>query len=226
MKKHGFTMAEMLVTMGIIGVVATIMIPVIGNARPNVEMVMLKKAYYNTSRVVSELINDDELYPENDEDEAHDGFSNITLEDQLGHEARFRGVEYSGESKFCGLFAAKLNAPGAASPDTICSSQEDLPNGNFITADGAAWSMPVGSMANGGIIGVDVNGPNKGNNCSDGSVGTACGEGVAPDQFGISVGKYGEVALQSDLAREYIRSQNTSRKYAETVECMAKGTCK
>ena len=66
--KSGFTMAETIVTLGIVGVLAVISLTAIHNAKPNEEAVLLRKAYYELNRVVKELVNDDDLYPGMDKD--------------------------------------------------------------------------------------------------------------------------------------------------------------
>ena len=220
-KKSGFTLAEVLITLAIIGVVAAIMLPAIKNAQPNKEMALVKKAYYNTTRLVSELINDEDFYPER-EDEALSGFSNVSIIDQVGdHEARFQGREYSGPGKFCGLFAAKINT--VSEPN--CNARVDLSaGGNFRTPDGIIWSMPVGTWANGTEdIYVDVNGdgPNRRPNCTrdDGMENAQncadLGNDVGPDQFLFRIHRNGRVELISNITRQYISSTHVNWPYKE-----------
>ena len=82
--KRGFTMAEMLVCLAIISVIATILIPTLGRIKPNKEKTMFKKAYQITERVIYELVNDPELYPATD---INAGFDNI-------REVQYNGVSY------------------------------------------------------------------------------------------------------------------------------------
>ena len=65
--KKGFTLAEILGTMTLIGVVAAMTLPVIVQARPNKELIMFRKAYAETTRIVNDLINDEDLYPDAEE---------------------------------------------------------------------------------------------------------------------------------------------------------------
>ena len=220
-KLKGFTMAEMLVTMAILGVIASVTLPIINQSRPNEEMIMLKKAYYNTARVVSELINDEDLYPEYDEDAEQSGFSNTA-------KAKINNSEYySGSSKFCHLFAAKLNAR-----DVRCNARIGLNNGgNFKTLDGIVWSMPFGNFSGTEYIAVDTNGT-KNNNCSlrsnlGGSVGglRPCQGTKAPDQFVFTLDKFGGFQVVGDIEQQYVISTNTGRNYQRTVKCVAAGNC-
>ena len=230
-KKNGFTLAEVLVTLGIIGVIATIMLPALNNAQPNKEMVMLKKAYYNVSRIVTELINDEDFYPERDEENLS-GFSNVTISDQMGgdnNEARFHGYVFSGESKFCGLFAAKINTVQGGDPNDLCRDRVGLDaGGNFTTADGVVWSMPHGTFGRGGNeangfedIYVDVNGINPGlPNCTRDvdTPMTTCPNGVGPDRFVIRVRRHGQIQIPSRIGQLYATSTRVNTPYAEFVQ--------
>ena len=139
--KKGFTLGEMVVTIGVVGFLAMVLLPVIKDVMPNQEQVMFKKAYYTTERAVAELVNDEELYPE-----AEDGQT-----DYLGNtvEIEYKGEKYGGESKFCELFASKLNRTS----DIVCKTEGDKvapttftngadPVGNVTTTDTMVWLLP------------------------------------------------------------------------------------
>lgn len=61
--KKAFTLAEMLVTLSIIAVVAALTMPVIMNTNSSNLKALFKAAYTNTQVVVTELINDVSIYP-------------------------------------------------------------------------------------------------------------------------------------------------------------------
>jgi len=223
--KKAFTLAEVLVTMAILGVLIGLTTRALNDVRPNQEMIMYKKAYYTTSRIVSELVNDDDLYPENMDDLVHDGLANTTIEAQTGNgEAIYKGQRYSGPGKFCRLFAAKLNINLNA-----CNARTNINNGgNFTTPDGMVWSMPASAGAftgadNREYIVVDING-SRGDNCTLDNVEnlgtTRCNNRQIPDQFIISVGKYGEVAATSELSRRYLSSNKTTRSFKKFNSCI------
>ena len=220
-KLKGFTLAEMVITLGIIGVIAAIVTPILKNAKPNEEMIMLKKAYFNTARIVSEMINDEDLYPEYDEEAEQSGFSNTS-------KAVYNGKEFKSSSKFCGIFAEKLNVGSAAN----CNARVGVSSGgNFKTTDGIVWSMPAGNFSGKEYIVVDTNGAKK-ENCSlrsnlSGSVGglSACPNKKAPDQFVFAVDKYGGLEVIGDVEKEYVLSNKTARSYENTVKCLANGSC-
>ena len=93
--KKAFTLAELTVALSIVGVLAAIVVPAVHNMAPNKEMIMFKKAYGEFTRVINELINNDELYPET-YDGKKPGFSNRDS-------VTFRGTTYGGSDKFCKL---------------------------------------------------------------------------------------------------------------------------
>ena len=233
--KSGFTLAEVMITVGIIGIIAAVTIPALINTMPNQELIMFKKAYYNTSRIVAELINDDDLYPDIENEDNPDivGFAITNFVEQLGldSEARYQGQDYEGTEKFCGLFAAKLNASQINCADSGSFSADNV-QGNFTTTDGIAWAMPVADFQALEYIIVDVNGQ-KGNNCVDGETynvvndrASECNDGDTPDEFAISVDKFGHIEAIGDVAKEYIRTTRTSQSYRETVNCLANNNCR
>ena len=213
MKSKGFTLAEVLITLAIIGIIASIMLPALRGASPNKEQIMLKKAYYLIGRNVNELINDEEFYPER-EDENLTGFSNVNIADQTadGREATYHGQAYSGNSKFCGLFAARMNIRG----NVNCNQAIDLnAGGNFQSADGIIWSMPIGNFNRGGVnapqtISVDVTGQ-SGQNCFEGN---GC---ATPDRFNIFVDRYGRITVPQapHIEQEYLTRTTTNMSYSD-----------
>ena len=151
MKRKGFTLAEVLVTLAIVGVIATIAIPTLLHSVPNKEMIMYKKAFYLVSRNVNEIINDEELYPENP-DHNIIGLQNINIANQRadGQEATYHGTSYSGDTKFCSLLCAKMNTRSSGSCSTLCSNSTP-----FETADGMVWTIPKTNFANDTLSQVD-----------------------------------------------------------------------
>lgn len=78
MNRTGFTMAELLVCLAIISVIATILIPTLHSIHPDKEKTMFKKAYSLSERVVEELVNDPELYPDNGINVGFDNVGSVT----------------------------------------------------------------------------------------------------------------------------------------------------
>lgn len=210
--KKGFTLAESLVAMAIVGVAMALVLPVIHRSHPNQELVMFQKAYYLASRAVNELINDDALYPDND-DPTESGFSNCEqvsyLGDSYGSEIDDDGDYVNVDlalDKFCGLMAAKMNS--------ACV------NNTFTTSDGMRWFIPETTFQHGEpgetsiIINVNVNGHEE-SQCDDIAIGEINAPACAPEFFSIRVTRDGRVSPAGAYARMYLNEKNKSRQYGE-----------
>ena len=157
-KIKAFTLAEVMITLAVMGVLASIMLPVMSKIRPDKTKATFKKAYYVVERTVFDMVTDESLYPELG---SYKGFDNT-------QEVTYNGNKYSGNTKFLQLFAAHVNkiSPNKPSGTSIPS---DGSNGspNIITSDGIAYYIPASDFQ--GLIGeekranalkimIDVNG--------------------------------------------------------------------
>ncbi len=225
--KKAFTLAELMVCLLLISVLATILLPAIIQNKPNKSKVLFRKTYYIIERVVSELINDEDIYP-NNEEEGLMGFANYG-------EVTYAGNDYSGVTKFCNLFFEKLNTTSASprcvsSAETPSATPTSAENeGSFMTNDGVIWYLPatkrfasenyeaipesddgtghiIPGTPGGAVeqeVHVDVNGITKPNcfydvdTCSD------------PDRFTVYVRYDGKVRVEGEKEREYLMSNST-----------------
>lgn len=130
-KLKGFTLAELLLCLAIISVIVTLTFPMVSKVRPNKHKALFKKSYYLTERIVHDLINNPDFYPETS------GF--LGFDDTS--EIKYNGEDISGEAKFCKLFAKSLNVVGENStPNCTASASFDKPS--FTTTDGVVWLIP------------------------------------------------------------------------------------
>lgn len=188
MSKKAFTLSEVMVTLTIMGVLAAILIPTISRVMPNQNKTMFKKSYSTMTKIVSELINDEGLYPE---DATLQGFLNTNT-------ATIGSGEVVGGPKFCTLVADQLNLSGTAD----CTG-----SGTFQTNDGMTWTIPVDAFTNAAIptaiVTVDVNGPTakpgRSPNCMFNA--STCPK---PDQFQMVIRNDGKFTLTGKEA-EYIQ---------------------
>ena len=83
-----FTLSELLIALGVIGILCAILLPVIFNLMPNQNTMMAKRAYYIVQSVVADIINDEACYPDKSSATTADkrlgfddgyGYSNCTL---------------------------------------------------------------------------------------------------------------------------------------------------
>lgn len=123
--KPAMTVAEVLITIGVIGVIAAIVIPVLIRSVPSRNETKMKKMTYVIEQVVTQLFNDDVMYPRhpNSFDEGFQNTEKVTI----------NGTTYGGsitsaiadekknaKEKFCKLFATKFNVSG----DVRCQSDD------------------------------------------------------------------------------------------------------
>lgn len=198
----GFTLAELMVCLAIISVIATLLMPAINNLRPNKSKVMFKKAYYLAERIVSEMVNDEDLYPFVEDKVGFDNTAQITI----------NGVNYGGDNKFCRLFAQKLNTL-ENNAEINCNGGASFDgNPSFTTTDGVEWILPISNFEladkeNDYLpIMVDVNGSKMEPNCLD-KVDPAetCPQ---PDRFTFEIRPDGKMRVSGYYAKQYVGSTN------------------
>ena len=199
--KSGFTMAETLITIAIIGVLAAVITPAIFSRQPNREMVAYKKAYKLTTRILTELVQDDDLY------NVTEGFQDPT---SVSYNGERYGRVSPGE-KFCNLFKARL----AFETSTNCGAG----GGTFTTPDKIVWTIVYAGDVSGRII-IDVPGSSR-PRCRDGEAD--CNN---PNRFFIDFDQFGRIISPSfakvndnyqddSLERKYITTMDNTKKYRE-----------
>lgn len=191
-KKLGFTMAEMMVCLAVLSIIATMLIPAVMKVKPAKNKIMFKKAYYLTERIVTELVNDEDCYATKIDKEGFDEIGAATSDTSI-----------SGNTKFCKLFAQKVNT---VSDTPNCVANQIA----FITSDGVEWTMPISDFNTDAKIKVDINGTAKKPNCMYNKTNpTQCSD---PDIFEIFVKKDGKMYVEDEKAKEYLRSNDTVKR--------------
>lgn len=162
----GFTMTELMIALAVIGILVAVVTPAIMKTRPNQNKMMIKKSFYTVENIVSNLINDERLYPDmrdfcyledDDEDKVkcYWGFD-------YTESVEFEGETYGGQLKLTNLFINRLNVKSCVD-EGVC-----------YTSDGIKWDLSglddvyatddagVGTFDNAlsglGTIDIDVNG--------------------------------------------------------------------
>lgn len=183
-----FTLAELLLAMSIVGIVAAIILPAIRNLAPNREMIMFKKAYGVFTRVVNEMINDEELYPEAIGISSGTGFANLSAVTDY----KDITITENDNSKFCKAFALYANI--VTKPSTC----------NYITTDGVEWTLPSTNFSD----------PNKGYEVAIDVNGNKSHRGQGPDLDGIDVFY---IYVKSD-GTVYVENDSIEEKYLNEVD--------
>lgn len=207
--KRGFTLAETLITLTIVGLIAVFVIPTITKVTPNQNKVLFKKAYSSLEKAINDLSNDEADYPTT---AGTDSNSNNILTIGFSNTATGNAPPASTD-KFCYALSQEMNTTGNVAPATMCPI--GAPNiGTFTTTDGIVWSMPTPTVSASYFvptnpdpakylyIKVDVNGT-KAPNCGDtgnSSGFTACTAGQTPDKFYIGVRYDGKIMVNDPNA--------------------------
>ena len=143
--KKSFTLSEIMIAMAIFGIIVAACVPIVMNMSPNKNAIMIKKAYYTTEQIVSDLINDPIYYPNGDF--AVD--SNVMAEETATNASPEKPTQFA---KFSCLFAKKMNIALDSHTDTLenfCKRVSD--NGKYdvddpanhilVTNDGMIWNF-------------------------------------------------------------------------------------
>ena len=207
--KKGFTLTELLIALGVIGVLAAVLMPVVHSIIPNQNVMMAKRAFYTVQTAVSDLINDSACYP--DKTQAPGSERRVGFDDGYGYENCLWGrdlvtssIETEGEasSKFATLFYEKIGAN-----DDRTEIKGDTDSIYVSTKDGMRWNLKGHSYAldshkqltDGGFyVVVDVNGSEHGDNCVQKAVNAGwseCSSGKTPDSFTMVLTEDGQVKV-------------------------------
>lgn len=194
-KRKGFTLIELMLALTILGILTALVLPMLNNNSPSRNRMMMKKAYYTIEDVVSNLINDESLYPEIGVNGTYVGFDN--LENTCGTDT------CSSYNKFPKLFVKQLNVDG----DVSYSGSGTSRTATFRTSDGMNWTVQGGQVlvipnvitdvepdAKKIVqtITVDVNGDKK-PNCVEGENGCDGGDFKDIDRFKVYVTARGKI---------------------------------
>lgn len=198
-KLTAFTLGEVLVVIGLIGVIAALLMPTLSQMQPDRRKLMFRKAYSTVDRIVTELVNDDTFYPEA---LGKVGFDNTTTDLNITANALNGMTE---QTKFCRLFAFKVNTlddgtihcPSTLS-DAHASGAGSVPS--FTTTEGIEYYIPNSNFAADMRLYFDVNGPEPPNCAFNASTCSA------PDRFSVLIAPDGGLRVDGDYEKEYLKS--------------------
>lgn len=139
------TLAECLLVVAIIGLVAGITIPILKVAIPDKSENLHKKGDYFLEHVVSDVVNNEDYYPVKKIFETAEN-GEITVTKIYGLRNTDTVIEhdksYSGPTKFCELVASKFALYPGTTVD--CSEGADY---SFMSTDGIKWKMPISDFS-------------------------------------------------------------------------------
>lgn len=210
MHKKGFTLAETMLVLTVLGVIAAVLVPTIMGASPKKNKILFVKSYHEAERTIADLVDDERFYPE------PEGFA-------WREEVRVDGTTHAGATKFCTSLANKINTLG----DINCSPAAGEPS--FTATSGVAWYIPnwsptlVINQATGErsitsgttTVTIDVNGAKRPNcrgldyNETTGKVTTTNCKN--PDMFTINVMYNGRIVVDGPVERGYLTDFTKSK---------------
>lgn len=184
MKKFGFTLTELLITLGIVGVVSALVGPALVNIMPDKNKAMFLKNYKELSVINQKLLDDNTIYYSNFT-LSSDGFRKIASCYGLECEStplRSPYTNYSGNTKYPYLLANHL---GIDSPNST----------SFTTSDQTVWNVTRNSSGNYTIV-LKVDGIG-----SDCIYSSSC---LKPKKFQLNVDRYGHITPGDALSEAYL----------------------
>jgi len=160
--KFGYTMAELLIVIGLIGFIAALVFPTLNSATPRKYEALHKKGDYALEHAVADVVNNEEYYERIDNIDNE----NNTVTYIHGLQSTFP-VIVEGETigdddittdaakqKFCRLFAKRFNMMSGSqlncSENAGFTIEGKVPT--FTSADGIQWVVPVSDFKQNEII--------------------------------------------------------------------------
>lgn len=229
--KKGFTLAEELLVIGLLGVLSAILIPVINNVQPGENRALFRKAYANVEEIVNDMITDESIYPS----DLMTTVGTYKYPSGFAYMADPTGLSAS-VNKFCFYFRMHLNTMSASCP---YNSWGGAITEFATTTDGMVWYisyyagkpqfvvMTPGNREYYTKIIVDVNG-DKGPNCINDTYAsyteyrvvpdgkTICTSEQNPDVYAIGVSNDGSLRGTKSTIDEY-DSHGVTNHIAESI---------
>lgn len=226
-KNKGYTLSEILVALGIIGIIAAIGAPMVNKARPDQTKIMFLKAYDSLTEAVSEIVNTPTIYAhtysktENNIDDAkiYDVQKYPLLDYNMPMSPDLHLEKYSGVAKFCSLIEDSFNATPANDCSKKYAATSKFENTyNFTTNPaGMQWRIgPSPAGLSGGPTGgtvnyaneviVDINGDAEPNS-TDGTVKRP------PDRYKFYVFADGSIEPAGKFAQAFLANRLSLQKH-------------
>ena len=203
MKKTGYTLAEILIAIAVVGVIAGLLLPMVGKIRPDMNKMLFLQTYDSIVQVTSKLASDERYY--NPADPEWD-YSKYPLLD-TATKYKFNGKEYDTNKKYCELLAIGLNAESNSCNGNPNQVTEYSSPATFETPNGVRYWVNTdisvntdGSKSYQTDIYFDVDGA-EGNNCT---YATSC---TQPDRYRLLVSAEGEVIPSDSMSQYYLANR-------------------
>lgn len=183
--RKGFTLAEVIVALGIVGVIAAITSPMLASLVPDKDKLMVLKTYKLVMDINDELVNDPGFYNRFRLADDVGPLLDTTTPEKARQDDTWRTVIYRGQSKYAAMLAKRLKT----------KELRLLPNStnsSFTTEDGTVWQFTAERD-----FYIDIN--PEGDDCDS-------SECRKPDRFCFTVDAYGRVSGDDPLTIRYLET--------------------
>ena len=218
MRKRGFTLAELLIVLGIAGVVAAVILPAINGLMPDKTKINYLKVYDELGKNIKALTSDSSIFPvvikEGSTDIDVSKYPLVNNSQPL--KAPFKDdTKYSGDNKLCNLLAHTFGADS-------CNTTSYPDKSSFTTSNGMEWwisqtkreiDTASNKIAYQADIYVDVDSSKKSSNCMYGEDG--CKQ---PDRFKFLLAADGRLVPADPVGVHYINTRKNLLKKKFEVE--------
>lgn len=221
MKKLAYTLAEALIAMAVIGIIAAITLPMINKFIPDGNKALYLKTYDSLVEITQALVANRSLYPITNEG---DGtiYTNYPLYN-TNFTAAVDGTNYGGNvAKYCQLLATSFgDVPTNCSSNTLPAEPSwTEANISFTAPNGVTFMVYTDAGLENGASGrlvryrsdvyIDVDGIEKGNNCTFDAA--SCKQ---PDRFKFEVASDGKIIASDIKGQEYLATRMSLRLYKD-----------
>lgn len=218
--KKGFTLAELILTMGIIGIIAAIITPSLGDIMPDQSKAKVLKAYNTLTNMTKEIIDNPSMYTEDYDSQSNIMYEGLASYRSVPDQTNYPDNVYAGTAKYARLLSTVMSLDGDVT---------SISNGcSFTTTDGIFWKITANTPTS-ELLGttrymritydvvIDTNGENVGKDCYYGQSGC-----IKPDLYKFTVDTFGHVNPNDSLTKAYLLNPNkmNDRKndYAEAAK--------
>ena len=212
MKKCGYTLAETLITMAVIGIIAASLIPLINKFKPDANHMMFLKTYDSLVTLLNAISSNESLFPAKCTNQGNPVNCNEAPLFNMDPVVDYKGKTYSsGTQKLCEILGDSFN--DYATAEVTCKNLAKVNDTNFssyinFTAlNGVQFSINTDtSPYYVTTLTFDINGNNK-PNCIYNS--TTCTE---PDRFRLFISADGHIVASDSMAQKYLQTRTNPRK--------------
>ena len=218
MKKRGFTLAELLIVLGIAGVVAAVILPAINGLMPDKTKINYLKVYDELGNNIKSMVADTLLFPillkEGSTDIDVSRYPLVNNSQPL--KAPFKDdTKYSGDNKLCNLLAHTFGADS-------CNTTSYPDKSSFTTSNGMEWwisqtkreiDTAENKISYQTDIYVDVDSSKESSNCMYGEDGCK-----NPDRFKFLLAADGRLVPADPVGVHYINTKKNLLKKKFDVE--------